>query len=127
MAREPLAVWINLDRVHCYDEGDGWGNAEPYLWTVFFKVDGDTVVLGDDLHLHGTATIVTTPGSHGNLGDTDVDAGDDVNVPDAIGAFQTTLRPIPIPDWLSDLGVDRVGGVCGVIAILMEEDWVSDS
>jgi hypothetical protein len=127
MAREPLAVWLELDRVHCYDEGDGIGNAEPYLWTVFFKVDGDSVSLGDDLSLHGTATMHTTPGSHGNLGDTDVDAGDNVTVPSAIGEWQTTLRPIPIPDWLASLGVDKIGGVVGVCAVLMEEDWVSDS
>lgn len=127
MAREPLAVWLELDRLHCYDEGDGIGNAEPYLWTVFFKVDGDTVSLGDDLSLHGSVTMHTTPGSHGNLGDTDVDAGDNVTVPSAIGEWQTTLRPIPIPDWLAELGVDKIGGVIGVAAVLMEEDWVSDS
>ena len=37
------AVDITLRNIHCSDEGDGPGSAEPYLWTVFFKVDGDTV------------------------------------------------------------------------------------
>jgi hypothetical protein len=123
MARTPLQVDISLDHIHCYNQSD-WGSAEPYLWTVYFKIDGDTVVMGDDLFLHGTATVVTTPGSHGNLGDTDVDEGDDVPVPTAIGEFQTTLKPIPVPD---SLGVDDVGGVVGVAVVLMEEDWVSDS
>lgn len=127
MSRDPLQVQILLDRLHCHDEGDGWGNAEPYIWTVYFKVDGDTVALGDDLFLHGTATVVTTPGSHGNLGDTDVDAGDDVAVPSAIGRFVTTLAPIPVPDWVRALGVDDAGGVAGVAVVLMEEDGVSDS
>jgi hypothetical protein len=123
MARTPLQVDISLDTIRCYKQSD-WGSAEPYLWTIYFKIDGDTVVMGDDLFLHGTATVVTTPGSHGNLGDTDVDEGDDVPVPSAIGEFQTVLKPIPVPDFL---GVDDVGGVVGVAVVLMEEDWVSDS
>jgi hypothetical protein len=127
MARNPLQVQIELDRLHCHDEGDGIGSAEPYLWTIYFKVDGDTVALGDDLFLHGTATVKTTPGSHGNLGDTDVDAGDNISIPWAIGMFQTTLNPIPVPEWVKELGVEDVGGVAGVAAILMEEDWVTDA
>jgi hypothetical protein len=127
MSRSPLQVQILLDHLHCHDEGDGWGSAEPYMWTVYFKVDGDTVALGDDLFLHGTATVTSTPGSHGNLGDTDVDAGDDVPVPAAIGRFSTALTPIPVPGWVRELGVDDVGGVAGVAVVLMEEDGVSDA
>ena len=40
MARDILKLRLELDRILCHDEGDGWGNAEPYLWTVFFEVDG---------------------------------------------------------------------------------------
>jgi len=117
-----------LDHIHCFDEGDGWGSAEPYLWTVFFKVDGDTVALGDDLFLHGNATVLTTPGSHGNLGDADVDEGDDVSIPSAIGELTATLRPIPVPRWITETaGIEDVGGVVGAVAVLMEEDWVSDA
>ena len=43
-----LKIDLKLDRVHCHDEGDGPGNAEPYLWTVFWKVDGETVVVNSD-------------------------------------------------------------------------------
>src|SRR3954464_12389541 len=71
MARDLLRVSLQLDHIHCYDEEDGWGAAEPYLWTVFFKVDGDGVALTDALKLSGGATVVTTPGSHGNLGTSD--------------------------------------------------------
>lgn len=126
MARTPLQAQLVLDRIRCHDEGDGIGSAEPYLWTVFFKVDGDTVALGDDLFLHGSATVITTPGSHGNLGDTDVDEGDDIAIPSAIGELVTTLRPIPVPSWVGDaFGVEDVGGVIGVVTVLMEEDNVS--
>lgn len=125
MARDTLDTWLRLDRVHCYDEGDGWGNAEPYLWAVFFKIDGDTVRLNDSLNLEGTATVVSTNGSHGNLDNTDVDAGDDVPVPEDVGSWHTRLKPIPVPLPLSIL-VPDVAGVAGVVVVLMEEDNVSD-
>ena len=74
MARDNLFVRIELDRIHCHDEGDAVGSAEPYLWTVFFMIDGSTVSVSSSLTLDGTATVAFTPGSHGNLGS----PGDDV-------------------------------------------------
>ena len=128
MTRTPLRTRLSLDHILAYEEGDGFGSAEPYLWTVFFKIDGDTVVLGDDAFLHGTCTLVGTPGSHGNLGDTDVDAGDDVLIPRAIGELLGTLRPIPLADGIQHQlpTVPDAGGVVGVVFVLMEEDQVSD-
>ncbi len=125
--RFPIGLWIRVEHIKCYDEADGWGNAEPYLWTVFFKVDGDTVSLNDAGKLIGSATVVSTPGSHGNLGTSDVDAGDDVLVPDAIGSWQTVLKPIPVANSLKPLVGNDLPGFAGVVCILMEEDNVSDS
>ena len=125
MARDILDVWVRLDRIHCFDEGDGWGSAEPYLWPVFFKIDGETVSLTESLTLSGTATVVGTFGNHGNLGDTDVDAGDDLAIPEALGSWSTVLKPIPVPGSLSGL-IDDVAGTVGVVAVLMEEDNVTD-
>lgn len=126
MARKLLDVWIRLDRVHCHDEGDGWGSAEPYLWPVFFKIDGSTVRLNEALNLEGTATVEATYGAHGNLINTDVDEGENVPVPASVGSWQTRLTPIPVPDSLTSL-VEDVAGVAGVVVVLMEEDNVSDS
>lgn len=126
MARKVIKVNLELDRIHCHDEGDGWGSAEPYLWTVFFKVDGNTVAVTESLTLSGTPTMHFTPGSHGNLGATDVDEGDDITIPAAIGEWETYLKPIPAPASLSALFED-LGGVVGVVAVLMEEDNVSDA
>ena len=123
--REKLSVSLKLNNIICRDEGDGWGNAEPYLWTVFFKIDGETVSLTEALTLSGESTIHTTPGSHGNLDDDSVDEGDTVAIPSDIGEWTTTLEPIPVPDSLSSL-VDPLGGIIGVVCILMEEDNVSD-
>jgi hypothetical protein len=103
-----LETLISLDRLHCHLEGDGFGEGEPYLWTAFFKIDGDTVEVDarspDDplVHKHlyllrGPCTFVATPGSHDNLGVTGVHAGDDVLIPAAVGRRAFTLRPIPFP------------------------------
>lgn len=121
MALIPLNVKLDLTNLHCTDEADGSGSAEPYLWTVFFKIDGDTVRVGSDLKLHGKATVVATSGNHGDLPNDDVDAGEDVPIPKAIGHFQTTLKPIPVEG--SSL---TVGGAVGAIVVLMEEDSTPD-
>ena len=126
MARDLLRVWMKLDHIHCYDEADGWGDAEPYLWTVFFKIDGESVTLTEGLTLSGTATVIGTPGSHGNLGTSDVDVGDDVSIPDALGEWSPYLSPIKVPESLQPLAGDDLGGVVGVVCVLMEEDNVTD-
>ena len=106
-----LDVNLKITSLFCLDEGDFIGSAEPYLWTVFFKIDGDTSSVARDFKLQGTATVVTTPGNHGNLPNHDVDAGEDVPVPTAIGNFMTRLKPIPLVEprttacWL---GASRV-------------------
>ena len=124
-----LNIEFKLDNIRCRDEGDGWGNAEPYLWTVFFKVDGDTLVVNSDgpaaPFLQGAPTVVGTPGNHGNLGTTDVDEGDTVAVPAIIGEYRTILKPIPLTTPI--LGIEEVGGMIGCIAVLMEEDNTSAS
>ena len=124
-----LNIEFKLDRIHCHDEGDGPGNAEPYLWTVFFKVDGDTLVVNSDgpiaPFLQGAPTVIGTPGNHGNLGTTDVDEGDDVGIPAIIGEYRTIMKPIPLTTPI--LGLSEVGGMVGCILVLMEEDNTSNS
>lgn len=124
-----LNIELKLDRIHCHDEGDGIGNAEPYLWTVFFKVDGETLVVesGGSVapYLQGTPTVTGTPGNHGNLGTTDVDEGDDVAIPAIIGEYRTILKPIPLTTPI--LGLSEVSGMIGCILVLMEEDNTSNA
>jgi hypothetical protein len=120
---EPTPVKIKLDNIHCSDEGDFIGSAEPYLWTVFFKIDGDTTHVDSSLTLQGTATVVTTPGNHGNLGVHDVDAGDDIPIPPALGELSTVLTPIPV----DSMPGTTVPGVIGCIVVLLEEDETPSS
>jgi hypothetical protein len=122
---DTLDVNLRLSNLHCYDEGDGIGSAEPYLWTVFFKIDGDTTSVDSSFTLQGTATVVGTPGNHGDLPNHDVDAGENVPIPEAIGVFSTQLKPIPLQHPVG--GVTDIGGVMGVVVVLMEEDNTSGS
>ncbi|WP_320537671.1 hypothetical protein [Pseudarthrobacter sp. IC2-21] len=96
---------------------------------MFFKVDGDNFAVEAGSGLIGSPTIVSSNGSHGNLGNTDVDAGDDVPVPDAVGLWSTKLKPIPVNDagLRALLGEDDLPAFAGVVVSLMEEDGWPDS
>lgn len=112
-------VSIRISSLHCTDEGDGPGSAEPYLWTAFFKVDGDTVTAAQGT-LQGTATVVGTPGNHGDLNTTDVNAGDTIAIPAALGQFSGLVTPIPGPNGTT------LPAAIGYIATLLEQDSTPD-
>lgn len=128
-ALSPLTVDLRVREVICHHQADrpiGIGGSEPYLLTLFFKVDGDTVSLTNEFALTGTATFHPTPGTHGNLDDVDVHNGDVVLVPDDIGSFTTTLRGIQLPDPCDQLLPGGVSGVVGVVCALLEHDGVGE-
>ena len=120
-----LDVHLKLNNLQCHEEADGPGSAEPYLWTVFFKIDGDTAVVNPGFSLQGTATVVTTAGNHRNLPNHDVDAGENVPIPASLGDFRTRLKPIPLQKPVD--GTTETGGVVGLITVLMEEDDTKNS
>jgi hypothetical protein len=124
---QDLNIEIKLETVRCRDEGDGPGNAEPYLWTVFFKADGETLVVNSDgpnpVFVQGPPIVAGTPGSHGNLGTGSVDAGDVVAIPAIIGEYRTVMKPIPLTTPV--LTVTEVGGMVGCLVVLMEQDNTS--
>ncbi|WP_433622015.1 hypothetical protein [Nocardia sp. CA-120079] len=133
MTRATLNVKIALKNLHCHDEGDGLGNAAPYLWPVFFKVDGEGyAVRSATAGLAGAPVIEARPGGHGNLGRSEegktVNVGHNVGVPAALGTWDSTLKPIPIVDETlrARFGND-LPGFAGVVVVLMEEDgWPGD-
>src|ERR1041385_4950059 len=113
------AVSISLDNIHCSDEADGPGSAEPYLWTVFFKADGDTVN-AESGTLQGTAAVTGTAGNHGDLNKSSVNAGDDVPIPASLGQFSGFVKPIAGPSGT------LLPGAIGYIAVLLEQDSTPD-
>ncbi|MFQ6326904.1 hypothetical protein ACLMAL_12270 [Nocardia sp. CWNU-33] len=132
MTRATLNLKIAVKNLHCHDEGDGPGNAAPYLWPVFFKIDGDGyAVRSAAAGLAGAPVIESRTGGHGNLGRSEdgktVNAGHNVGVPAELGTWDTILRPIPIVDQtLRARFGDDLPGFAGVVVVLMEEDGWSD-
>ena len=118
MTLDPLQLTFDFTTLQCIDEGDGSGDAEPYLWTVFFKIDGETCVVDPStLKLKGKAVVVGKPGNTNDLGVSEVGAGQTVNIPDAVGRFETTLQPI----LLKGTAI-KFAGVFGAVAVLIESD-----
>ena len=110
---------IQLERLHCYDEADGWGSAEPYLWAVFFKIDGGTAFVNEAFQLQGTGQTFLSLGNHKNLNDPSVDAGDDVAIPQQFG-FGAEFIPIPLRTPVGS--TSEVPWVIGCVVVLLEED-----
>ncbi len=128
MARPQMRWLINLNPLDCHDEGDGIGDAEPYLWTIFFKCDGSTLAVSDAGKIEGSALTFPTPGSHGNLNRDDVGAGDTVFIPSVLGSFNDSVIPIPVAPAIQPLlGQEDLPGFFGVVVVLMEEDNVTDA
>ena len=131
MAAE-LQTLISLDRFHCIKMSE-FGTAEPYAWTAFFKIDGDTVQvdLRDDgrtgLSLAGVCTFVATQGSHGDLRDRSVAEGDDVPIPAELGEVRLPLTPIRATPRTGLPAGFSVPGTVGVVVALLEENLASDA
>jgi hypothetical protein len=124
-------VSVNLDRLEWNNVievtgGGGFGGgtptASPYLWTVFFKADGTTLQLTDAGSLSGSATVLFTPGSHGNLGTGSLQVGNSIAIPSGIGQWASVLEPIPVAPSLQQLlGRDSLPAYFGAVAVLMME------
>lgn len=111
-------VVFSLLDIHCFGEDDP-GLAEPYLWTVFFKLDGDTIHIAPNTSLAGTATVSATSGTNRTLGDISVGKDDTIEIPILVGRHRTTMEPIVKPN--TDPLLSGTGTI-GCVAILMERD-----
>ena len=140
----PTKAVYRLETLKAVDEGDGPGEAAPYLWVVYFKLDGDTMnwrVSRDGsefgLTLEGTPVVSVPAGGHGNLGVSEagktVDAGETLPIPGSVGEWRSVLRPLPIrsdrdlslvlPDGTP---IETSSAFAGFVALFLEEDAVSN-
>jgi hypothetical protein len=104
----PTKIICDLNRVIVHDDGEAFGGSEPYIWPLFYKIDGENENItasieindsGISFKLNGTATVQSHKRSHGNLNfdGWDVSAPPQVrlSVPNRVGRFKSTLTPIP--------------------------------
>jgi len=110
-----MEVTLRLRSLDVVDEADGDGNAEPYLFPFFFKIESPTPP-GHRGWYHAPG------GAHGNLGDNygqDWDAGDVIPVPLEIGRWQTTLTLDP--------KMSEGSTYVGALVLVLEEDHFPSS
>lgn len=111
-----MDVRVKLESIYVHDEADGSGNAEPYLWPLFFKVDMDTITNlapnKDPLTAGNVPWFVAPNGNHGNIGGS-YDAGDTIIIPASVGEQRFTLKPGLVPTAQAHVGA---------LVVLLEED-----
>lgn len=114
-----MKLTVSLDTITCNHPPRRARRKPPYLWTVFFKLDGSGLSLSPEFELKGEVQFHFTHGSHGNLGT--VTVGEAVPISSYLGHWETSLEPIPVPFFDYEMP-----GILGVVAVLMQENNVSD-
>ena len=121
----PLIVDFKLNALSktYYVSGDAPTN---YIWTVFFKIDGDTVSVGPLGNVQGTATVIGTPGDHGDIFD---DGNEGVwPIPASLGAHQFRLWSIPIDPFATSVsGTPSVPATVGCVVLVLEQNDTPDN
>jgi hypothetical protein len=115
-----LYLRMKLQQLRCHDKPDGWTNGEPYLWNIFFKIDGSCVILNERFRLEGRPVYHFSKGSQGNLSAKGLESGGMVPIPDEVGEWKTLLVPITVPYFES-----QIPGVAGLVSVLIEQNLVS--
>ncbi|MEM7101732.1 MAG: hypothetical protein AAF502_01300 [Bacteroidota bacterium] len=118
--RKELDLKLRLHTIKRHDTSEGWEFARPYLWTIFFKIDGSCITITDNFRLEGKAKFHFGPGSHGNLGITKLDGKSTIRIPSKVGEWNTRLTPLIVPHFES-----KTNAVAGIITVLMEKNNVS--
>jgi hypothetical protein len=117
-----LYIRVKLQQLRCHDKPDGWSNGEPYLWNIFFKIDGSCIILNDRFRLEGRPAYHFSKGSQGNLSAKSLESGGMVPIPEEVGEWKASLVPITIPYFEA-----KVSGVAGLVSVLIEQNLVSGS
>lgn len=117
---------LSLDKLFCF-QGDDIDNAvgnesEPYLWVFMIKIDGEGLSQ-DGNFLVGDPVYKFPSASHGNIGGSILSGTR--NIPDSVGKWSTSLRPIPIT--VQGQVLTRIPGqiICG--GVLLEENLTPNS
>ena len=115
-----IDVQIQFESLKLLDEPAQNARYNPYLWTIFLKIDGSTITIGKAFRLEGTASFHFTEGSHGNLGILDLSSSKTIQIPPAIGFWQSDLQPLMVPYFEQGASASLIA-----IAVLMEQNNLS--
>jgi hypothetical protein len=133
VAATEKAVLVTLETIKWKEitivSGGGVGQEQPslspYLWTIFFKIDGTSVMMADTYYLFGTATVDPPRGAHGDLGTWSMSVGETVTIPLELGYWSTNLVPFFIATsaqpFFNSPGVPQPQAGFGCIAILLRD------
>jgi hypothetical protein len=133
VAATEKAVLVTLESIKWKEitivSGGGVGqerpSLSPYLWTIFFKIDGTSVMMSDTYFLFGTATVDPPRGAHGDLGIWSMSVGETVAIPFELGFWSTNLVPFFIATsaqpFFNSPGVPQPQAGFGCIAILLRD------
>ena len=95
-------VFLSLDTLTLSPKGS---RQSPFLWTVFFKIDQDS--------LPG-ATCIFSTGDHRDLGVSVLSPGTTIAIPDALNSYSTSITTI-------ETGSTTLPATFGIAAVLMNE------
>jgi hypothetical protein len=119
---EALNVNVNLSKLTLHETEDTHGD-EPFLWTVFFKLDGDTVNF-QSKSISFLPTVSSTSGSHRNItSETNVGSGRTLNIPSWVGKYSTVLKTIRG----FDPSLVRDATMFGLLVVAWDEDGFTDA
>lgn len=117
---EGVNIKIELQKLVRHYKMENRGKGAPYLWVVFFKIDGTCVDITPAFRLSGKGYFENKPGSHGNLGITSLTTQKTIPIPTKIGEWRTRIEPFHIPYF-----EQKAPGMTGAIVVMMEENNVS--
>ncbi len=119
MADNSKAVFFNLDTLtwtNLVEVTGGGGFAStpsesPFLWTVFFKVDNQSLNQPGG----GGSICFFTDGNHGDLGVSSVNPLAVIPIPESLGNISMNVVPLPL------FGTVEISAMFGVVAVLMHD------
>jgi hypothetical protein len=120
--RTDLKITFHLDHFYYYNENYEWTTEMPYFWFSFFKIDGDTCKLNEDLKLEGNAVVSSSFTKMENLNNIEPDKYDVIRIPSQLGFEQVKLKPIPVPEFVKKSGINELKAFTGCVAVLMNEE-----
>ncbi|MCB9234105.1 MAG: hypothetical protein H6581_20790 [Bacteroidia bacterium] len=114
---QSFPVVLELKTLTCHRQEEGPQGARPYLWNVFFRIDGEGLKITNEFRLEGKGIYHFSAGSHGNLSPDNVHDGQVVRIPAQVGRWETRITPFMLPYFEAE-----VSGVVVVLSVLMEQN-----